>query len=95
MKYNSQKVGILSGIILPLITLTIFILFQSQHQAISLTIRNFFIYNVHTQVISLCALPNLLLFFIFMKTDRLLAARGVIGATLLITFIVLIIKFLL
>lgn len=46
-----------------------------------------------SKVVSLTAIPNLLLFFLYIWTDRNFSARGVIFATLLLAFVMLILKF--
>jgi len=46
-----------------------------------------------SKVISLSAVPNLLLFFVFIWTDRNHSARGVIFATLVVAAVMLILKF--
>lgn len=45
------------------------------------------------KVITLAALPNLFVFFIFMKKNQLYRARGVIIATIAIALLTLILKF--
>ena len=45
-----------------------------------------------SKVVSLAVIPNLLLFFIFIWTNRNFAARGVIFATLILAFFMLILK---
>ncbi len=44
-------------------------------------------------MISLSVIPNLLLFFLFIWTNRTLSARGVIFATLLVAMVMLVLKF--
>jgi len=46
-----------------------------------------------SKVLSLSAIPNLLLFFLFIWTDRNLSARGVVFATLVVAFVMLVLKF--
>jgi len=46
-----------------------------------------------SKVISLAALPNLLLFFLFIWTNRTFSARGVIFATLVVAMVMLVLKF--
>ena len=46
-----------------------------------------------SKVLSLAAVPNLLLFFVFIWTHKNFSARGVIFATLLVAFVMLILKF--
>ena len=46
-----------------------------------------------SKLVSLAAIPNLLLFFLFIWTKRNFAARGVIFSTLLLAFLMLLLKF--
>lgn len=39
--------------------------------------------NILSHIISLCVFPNLVLFLIFNRSDRLHCARGVLGITIL------------
>lgn len=48
--------------------------------------------RVLTSIISLCALPNLALFYLFMRRDLYRAARGVIFTTLLAGVAMLVLK---
>lgn len=94
-KYNSTPLGMFLGVLLPVIAFFIFYFFNTDRfGSFETFINRVFFMNVLTKIISLCAIPNLLLFFIFMWKHLYKSARGVIAATFVITFIVLIIKFL-
>ena len=84
--------GLIPGIIFPLITMiTIwaikydggFFQFLNEFQRSGLLAK----------VVSLAAIPNLLLFFLFNWTDRTFSSRGVIFATLVLAFLMLVLKF--
>lgn len=84
--------GLVAGIVLPAITLVGFWLvkyeggffeFLSQFQGMGML----------SKVISLSAIPNLLLFFICIWTNRNFSARGVIFATLIVALVMLVLKF--
>ncbi len=47
------------------------------------------------KLLSISVLPNLIVFFIAINKERLLAARGIVTATLIYAIIVLIFKFML
>jgi hypothetical protein len=91
-KFDSLLIGTISGLILPFITITVYYFIKYNKVSVSDFINVLETYNVITQVISLCVLPNLLLFFINLWTNRMQSARGVILATFIYTFIVLIMK---
>lgn len=46
-------------------------------------------------LLSLCAIVNLGLFYLLLQTNRLYAARGVILSTIVIGFVIVVLKFLL
>lgn len=91
--YNTQTVGLLVGLLLPVVVMLVFYEVRNMH-SLKLFLEQVMKAGVLTHLISLCVVPNLLVFFIFMWTNRLLAAKGIIGATFIYTFIVLIMKFL-
>jgi len=89
--YNNMQTGLAVGIILPIIIM--FLFYESRNME---SFNDFYQLvtkaGILTHLISLCVLPNLLMFFIFMWTNRLQSARGIIAATFIYTFIVLIMK---
>lgn len=95
MKYslNNLWLGITSGMLLPIISLVIFYLSTYKNLGFIEYIKQLVSMNVVTQLVSLCVVPNLLLFFIFIWTNKLYSARGVLFATIIYTIIVFIIKF--
>ena len=50
--------------------------------------------NLYGQVLSIAAIPNLLVFFIFIKKKQDYKARGVLIATFLVAFLILVSQFL-
>ena len=50
--------------------------------------------NLYAQVLSLAALPNLFIFFVFIKKKQDYRARGVIMASILTALITFVLKFL-
>lgn len=46
-----------------------------------------------SKIVSLSAIPNLLLFFLFIWTNRTFSARGVIFATLIVALVMMVLKF--
>ncbi|TAL61289.1 MAG: hypothetical protein EPN85_05170 [Bacteroidetes bacterium] len=81
-KFDSGWIGFSAGLSAPAITLYIFYLVKYSH----LSFQKFymdvlFANNIVTSSISLCVITNLLVFFIFIWTNRNLAARGVLFST--------------
>jgi hypothetical protein len=92
-KLDHFFVGFIPGILVPVITLLIVF----SHSFINLTVQEFFYFlktmNIMTKLLSLCVLPNLLVFFIFIWPDYLKSARGVLAATFIVAFVILGIQF--
>jgi hypothetical protein len=89
---NNLVLGIFLGLIAP--TIVYFIIYLTGFKNISFV--DFFYLlnekNVLTKILSLCGLANLLVFFIFIWTNRLRSARGVLVATFIFTIIVLLLR---
>ncbi len=90
---NSFWFGLAAGLIAPLITLTI----TYYHAYSYMSIKDFYSHFVYLKLfsafISLCALPDMLVFFIFIWGNRLIGAKGTLTAIFIITMIVVIFKF--
>ena len=91
-KFNTLLTGLIPALVLPALTLVGFWILKSDRGFVDF-LRQFQEMNMLSKVVSLTAIPNLLLFFIFIWTKRNFSARGVIFATLLLAFIMLILKF--
>ena len=89
---DSMILGLIAGIILPLISLLIIWLVRYDGGLFEFLSR-FQAMGMLSKVISLAAIPNLLLFFICVWTNRNFSARGVIFATLIVAFVMLVLKF--
>ena len=81
-KLDSLWIGAVIGLFSPLCSLFVFYLIRYHH----ITFEKFFNeilleHNILTPVISLCVITNLLVFFIFIWTNRNHSARGVLLAT--------------
>jgi hypothetical protein len=81
-KLDNAWFGFAAGMSAPLLTLFIFYLIRYSH----LSFRDFYenilvANNIITPSISLCVITNLLVFFIFIWTNRNFSARGVLFST--------------
>jgi len=90
--FNSVGHGLIPGLLLPVASLLIFwavrfdggfFEFLTQFQQLGML----------SKVVSLSTIPNLLLFFLFLWFNRSFSARGVIFATLVVAFVMLVLKF--
>jgi hypothetical protein len=85
--------GAFLGILLPAVALYIFYKIRYENLGISEFLKSFHEMGILTHVISLSVIPNLILFFLFMHKNYLKGGRGVLLATFLFAFLVLIIRF--
>jgi hypothetical protein len=89
---DSMGYGMSSGILLPAMTVIGFWLVKYDGGFLEF-LTSFQEMGMLAKVISLATIPNLLLFFVCIWTDRAFSARGVIFATLIVAFIMLVLKF--
>ncbi len=90
-KFNTLLTGLIPALVLPALTLLVLWLIKSDRGFV-----DFLVYfqemKMLSKVVSLTAIPNLLLFFLFIWTNRNFSARGVVFATFLLAFVMLILK---
>lgn len=93
-KCNKLYIGIIIGLILPMIMS--FILYVSLYHG-RLEYSAFLVRLIEQgsigKLLSISVLPNLIVFFVAINLERLLAARGIVTATLLYVVLVLVFKF--
>lgn len=94
-RFNNQLLGVVLGLILPVSSFLIIYLVLSDSLSLAEYFEKVKSTNVFTKLLSLAVLPNLLLFFIFIWLNFLKSARGILGATILSAFIIIILKLLL
>jgi uncharacterized membrane-anchored protein len=94
-KFNHIAVGLIAGIITPIITLIVvyYSTFKSQGYTPSEFWDFLILMNVIGKLLSLCVVPNLGIFFLFIWRNLLLSARGVLAATFIIAISIIIYKF--
>lgn len=91
-RFNSVLTGLVPGILFPSLTMLGIWMVKSDRGVIEFLVQ-FQQIHLLSKLISLSTIPNLLLFFLFIWTDRNFSARGVLFATLLLAFLMLILKF--
>ena len=92
-KLDNQVIGFVLGVLAPLIAFLIFLHYAYPHELADESLRKMWLRIAAPNVISIAALPNLALFFLFIYINMLRAARGVLGATVVLAIVVLIVKF--
>jgi hypothetical protein len=93
-KKNSLLNGFLTGLFSPPIAFYVFCFFSFRDEKVMDVLQGYIHRNVLTHIISLSVLVNLPLFFGFLGMNHERSANGVIGATFLYAFTVLILKLL-
>ena len=91
-RFDSLLSGLIPGIVFPLMVMVVMWAVKSEDGLFDF-LRRFQHQHMLSKLVSLAAIPNLLLFFLFIWTDRTFSARGVIFATLVIAFVMLVLKF--
>lgn len=91
-KWDKIWVGLLMGVMLPFFVMLIFYLSSFAALTIPGFLRRMVFAQVFFPLLSLCAVINLGSFFLFYQTQNDRAARGVIFATMIFAFAVLIYK---
>lgn len=90
-RFDNMLYGLIAGLVLPSVTLVIFWMVKSELGLWNFLVR-FQYLGMLAKVLSVATIPNLLLFFLFIWTHRNFSARGVIFATLLMAFGMLVLK---
>ncbi len=93
-RYDLVKLGFALGVIVPIISF--FVVYKIKFDSFSLKGFYDFLVTMHAlpKLLSLMVIPNLLVFFIFIWTNHLYAARGVLAATVFDAIVIMAIKFL-
>jgi hypothetical protein len=90
-KFDTLLTGLIPALVLPVLTLLGFWIVKSDEGFVEFLVK-FREMRMLSKIVSLAAVPNLLLFFLFIWTNRNFSARGVIFATLILAFFMLILK---
>ena len=92
-KMDNIWVGTLAGIILPLMVMGIVYLSSYAYLTVPQFLRKMVFVSIILKLLSLCAVINLGAFFLFYRVEHDKAARGVIFATMVLAFVVVVDKF--
>lgn len=92
-KYNTLAIGTIIGLVVPMISILFFYLFTSDRfGSFSNFINQVVAAQIFMKILSLCAIPNLIVFYLFLNRKYNETAKGVIFATFILTIIVIITK---
>lgn len=87
---NRLKYGFWPGLVFPLIMFALMYLVRYNEVGLGDYLKNLWRFQILIKLMSLCVLPNLLLFLVFFQKKYDLAARGVLMATFIYAFLVII-----
>ena len=93
-RWNKFWTGLALGIALPLVVFLLVYLIGYSRTPFGEFLQFAFVIRALPKILSLCAIPNLAIFYLFLNKEYWYATRGVITATLLCTLAVVAIKFL-
>ena len=91
-RYDQILIGWLLGAFLPILIFLITYEVKSSGMEFQQFLRNMWQMKIFMKLLSLCVFPNLGFFFLFYRMKYDMAARGVILATFMYAFVVLIFK---
>ncbi|MES2689390.1 MAG: hypothetical protein V4658_03250 [Bacteroidota bacterium] len=91
---DSLLLGLVSGLLGPVIGIAIFYSVNFRHSPVLQFFQMAARQNLLSPLLSLCAILNLGIFFLFIKVNHLHSARGVIISTFLYGIMIVIFKFL-
>ncbi|MCG8411994.1 MAG: hypothetical protein MI739_11995 [Bacteroidales bacterium] len=92
-KYNNLKLGIALGIFAPFFTMLLVYIIMFWGYNLQELIDSLISKHILTKIISLCVIPNLALFFLFLNRYNYKSARGILLSTILFAVFVFITKF--
>lgn len=91
--YDRIWLGAVLGIVAPILTMLAFYYFNFSHISILKFIEHLFAVHIQSSLLSLSVVSNLLVFFVFIWTEKYQSARGVLMSTFLYGGLVVYLKF--
>jgi len=93
-RWNKFWIGLALGVVLPLVAFLLIYLLGYSKTPFDNFMEYAFKIRALPKILSLCVIPNLAIFYLFLNKEYWYATRGVITATLLCTLAVVVIKLL-
>lgn len=87
LKYDTMWIGLASGLVLPFLSFVGYYLIMYRHMLLISYFHYLKLGGIFTNVLSLCVVPNLMLFYIFLWTKRNKSARGVVTSVIIYALI--------
>lgn len=92
-RFDKLWAGVLAGFLAPMLAFLIYYLVNYTYMSIPAFIRYVINGNAYTQIMSLCAIANLPLFYIFLELNAIKGTRGIILMTLIFAILNFVLKF--
>jgi hypothetical protein len=92
-RWNKFWIGLTLSMILPIVVFLVVYLIGYSKTPFWEFLEYAFVMRALPKILSLCVIPNLAIFYLFLNKEYWYATRGVITATLLCTLAVVAIKF--
>lgn len=91
--FDKMWLGTMLGIIAPMLTMLGYYLYNFNHIPVQQFVEHLFKLNIQSKLLSLCVVSNLLVFFIFIWSEKYISARGVLLATFIYAGFVVYLKY--
>jgi hypothetical protein len=91
-KNDKTSVGFVIGMVLPFLIFMMIYLLRDPDVPVFHYLSGLWQFNILLKIMSLCVLPNLLIFILYIRRKMDFAARGVLAATIVYALVVLISK---
>ena len=85
-------IGLAGGLLIPPLLFVIYFSVRDPGLHLYDQVNRMIEANILAYYVSICAIANLLLFFLFLRFNAERAARGVVGATILYAFTIILLK---
>lgn len=92
-RFDNLYLGTVLGVLTPILTYFLILNFLYPFSFADKSLQGIWLTLIAPKMISIGVIPNLGLFFLFIYTNRLKSARGVLMATIGYAILVLILKF--
>lgn len=91
--FDKMWLGTVLGMIAPMLTMIGYYYYNFSHISVDKFIDHLFAAHIESKLLSLCVVSNLLVFFIFIWSEKYLSARGVLLATFIYGGVVMYLKY--
>lgn len=91
-RFDNTGIGFFIGFLLPAIVFLLFFLFGNNNVSLADFARSLWQLRVLLKLVSLCVFANSLVFMGFIRLKYEKTARGILGATIIYAFVVLVSK---